>query len=212
MSILDWPDVLRAAGLDVYERPGWRTNRPLGPLHTPLRVIYWHHDGSPAGTSPGAWDWITSSYDAQNPSAQLWMDYAGRWQFVGSGIAYHAGASRYPNDWQETVGLETDHTNGEVYSPAMMDSLHRGFAAIAAHEGRGADFVTFHKIEAVPRGRKVDPYLRTDGGSADDQSTWDAELAEHRAAVQAIIDGRGEPAPAPAPAPLGILEWIVANA
>jgi hypothetical protein len=117
------------------------------------------------------------------------MDSAGQWRFVGSGVAYHAGVTRNPNDWHTTVGLETDHTVNEKYSQQMLDSLHRGFAAIAKHEGRNADFVTFHKIEATPRGRKTDPYLRLDNGSADDQSTWDAELAEQRGIIQGLITG-----------------------
>lgn len=207
MSILDWPDVLRAAGLDVYERPGWRTNQPLGPLRG-LRALYWHHDGSPAGPSEGAWNWITQSYDAAQPSAQLWCSYTGQWRFVGSGIAYHAGSSRHPNDWCETVGLETDQTYNEVYSPALLDSIQRGFAAIAKHEGRDASLVTFHKIEAVPRGRKADPYLRTDNGDPFDESTWDDELAEQRRIIQGHIDGTVSAPPA---GPPGVLEWIASQ-
>lgn len=188
MSILEWPDVLRAAGLEVFERSGWRGNQPLGPLKG-LRVIYWHHDASGKGPSPGAWGWICNSYDAKQPSAQLWMDTTGKWYFCGSGVAYHAGTGRVAGDWNTTVGLETDHTKDEIYPPGMLSSIQRGFAAICKHEGRNADFITFHKIEAVPRGRKVDPYLRTDGGSADDQSSWDNELAQQRAIIQGIING-----------------------
>lgn len=187
MSILDWPDVLRAVGIDVYERPGWRTNQPLGPLQG-LRAYYWHHDASPPGPSPGAWDWITSSYDAANPSAQTWLSYDGQWRFVGSGVAYHAGVTANSSDWNHTVGLETDHTVNEGYTKHQLDVIHRGFAAIAKHEGRGADFVTFHKVEARPIGRKTDPYLSI-GRSPDDQSTWNAELNEQRGIIQAIIDG-----------------------
>lgn len=188
MSILVWPEALRVAGLSVYERPGWRTNQPLGPLRG-LNKIYWHHDASPVGNSPGAWDWITSSYDTKQPSAQLWMDYDGQWRFVGSGAAYHAGVTVNPSDWNTTVGLETDHTINEPYSVKMLDSLHRGFAAICRAEGRGADFVTFHKWEARPLGRKTDPYL---GGDPGDTSLWAGQLANQRSIVQGIINGNVE--------------------
>lgn len=187
MSILEWPDVLRSVGINVYERPGWRNNQPLGPLQG-LRKIYWHHDGSPTGSSPGAWDWITSAYDLANPSAQMWLSYDAQWRFVGSGVAYHAGVTVDPTDWHTTVGLETDHTNNEEYTALQRDVLHRGFAAICKHEGRNADFITFHKLEARPLGRKVDPYL-TMGNSPDDQSTWTAELVEQRSIIQSIING-----------------------
>jgi hypothetical protein len=84
----------------------------------------------------------------------------------------------------------------------MLWSLVKGFAAIAKHEGRNADFVTFHKMEAVPKGRKVDPYLRGNDGSPDDQSTWQDELDTCRAAIQSLIDGTGPPVE------LDVYDWL----
>jgi hypothetical protein len=104
---------------------------------------------------------------------------------VNVGVAWHAGNVRGPLTSYNSAGVETDHTTGEAYTAQHLDSLHRGFAALAKAHGRGADWVTFHKIEAAPRGRKQDPWFTP---ASNNVGNYDAELAEHRAIIQRIID------------------------
>lgn len=186
MGILSWPDHLRAAGIKVAEHNNWRSNRPLGNLpDRPFMV--WHHDGSPAGASPGALDWITNAYNSQDASAQIWVGYDGTWHFVGSGIAWHTGAvlPGMPNNYN-AVGVETDETTGETWSPALLDSLRRGTAAIAAAEGYDpGSWLHFHKTICSPPGRKSDPS--------------GLDLAAERATVRALMSGKNPVQPTPAP-------------
>lgn len=193
MSILQWPDALRGAGCSVFERPGWRNNQPQGGLSSPLKGLFWHHDATPAGSTPGGWGWICQSYDAGQPSAQLWMDIVGQWRFAGSGYASHAGVVGGSLSSKNCVGLETDHTSGENYTSAQTESLHRGFAAICKVEGRGSDFITFHKIEASPHGRKQDPWFKP----GFDYAEWQRELGVERRVIQNYIDLGGVVIPPP---------------
>ena len=187
MGILSWPDYLRAAGVKVAEHNNWRSNRPLGNL--PDRpYLVWHHDASPPGASPGALDWIINAYNAQDASAQIWVGYDGTWHFVGSGIAWHTGAvlSGMPNNYN-AVGVETDETTGETWSPSLLDALRRGSAAIAAAEGYDpASWLHFHKTICSPPGRKSDPS--------------GLDLGAERATVRALMAGKTPPRPKPGPA------------
>ena len=186
MSILNWPDHLRAAGIRVQEHNNWRNNRPLGNLPDRPKVI-WHHDASPVGPSPGALDWIINAYNRQDASAQIWVSYDGVWHFIGSGVAWHTGAvlPGMPDNYS-AVGVETDETTGEVWSSALLDSLRRGTAAIMAAEGMDPDtYLHFHKTICKPPGRKSDP----EG----------LDLGSERQTVRAYMSGRtpnpGKPTP-----------------
>lgn len=187
MSILDWPAYLRSWGVGVAEHNNWRSNRPLGDL--PSRpYLVWHHDASPAGPSPGALDWIINAYNSQDASAQIWVGYDGVWHFIGSGIAWHTGAvlPGMPNNYN-AVGVETDETTGENWSPALLDSLRRGTAAIAAAEGYDpASWLHFHKTICSPPGRKSDPS--------------GLDLAAERGVVRALMSGKNPARPVPGPA------------
>ena len=153
MALRDWPAVLAAAGINVRVHP--EVSR-LG--HGPLRDhnIVWHHDASPPGDSPGALAWMKSNFDTA--SAQVWVDRQGTWHVISYGIAYHAGAvndQRWNNS--NSVGIETDHTTGEDWPTAQLDSLRRGTAAVLRHEGKTEHALAFHKTICVPAGRKSDP-------------------------------------------------------
>lgn len=183
MSLTEWPDVLRTSPHFPYPvrvLNNFATNRPQGNLRS-LDGVFWHHDASQPGPSPGDVDWLITEYNAGRPSAQILVSYDGTWNFVGSGYASHAGTVRGKFGNPNTVGIETDHTINEQMSPRLKDSMERGLAVIANHEGRSADFVMFHKIEAIPRGRKVDPYF---SGEPNDQTHWDDELVAERGIIQ----------------------------
>lgn len=154
--ILWLPGVLRAVGLDVVEHPGWTTRglsmaRPFVP-----RAVVWHHDASAPGDSPGVPDYMIRNY--ATAAAQCWVDRAGRWHLIASGRAPHTGAVR-PGmpDNTTSIGVETDHTTGEDWPPALLASLRRGTAAILRHLGVGPDALHFHRTICAPPGRKTDP-------------------------------------------------------
>lgn len=150
------PQVLRRAGLEVIEHPGWR-ERGLGE-HRPFEVehVVWHHDASAVGDSPGVPDYMIRNFEAAG--AQIWVDRAGRWHLVASGRAAHAGTTRNDVENENSLGIETDHTTGEAWPEALLASLRTGTAAILRHIGGkpGAN-LHFHKSICYPVGRKVDP-------------------------------------------------------
>lgn len=150
------PRVLRAAGIEVVEHPGWR-ERGLG-SHRPFTVDYivWHHDASPAGDSPGVPGYMIRNFE--RAGAQVWVDRRGRWHLVASGRAAHAGSTRNHVKNENSLGIETDHTTNEDWPPALLNSLRVGTAAILNYIGQtSTKGLHFHKSICAPRGRKIDP-------------------------------------------------------
>lgn len=149
------PDVLRAAGLTVVEHDGWRSRGLAGGVFEPKAVV-WHHDASPKGDSPGVPAYMIRNFS--NGAAQLWVSRYGEWHVVAAGRAPHAGVVLPGMPGNSTsIGIETDHTTGEEWPPALLDSLRIGTAAILARLGVGAEGLHFHKTVCSPPGRKVDP-------------------------------------------------------
>jgi len=155
IRINDWPDIVRAVGIEVDIDAKFAT-RSQGELPEKsadgkgnVRIV-WHHDATQSH------EWLTSSWDKNEPSAQIWVDTNGKWWFIGSGMAYHAGAVE-PGmpDNKNSVGIETDHTTGESWPQVQVDSLRKGTAALLNAQGRGSDFLFFHK-QIAPK-RKQDP-------------------------------------------------------
>ena len=96
------------------------------------------------------------------PLSQCWVDTAGRWHLLASGRANHAGIGdgwgriRANNGNADAIGIETDHTVGEAWPPALLTSLRRGTAVLLRHLGASAgDALAGHK-EYAPA-RKIDP-------------------------------------------------------
>lgn len=161
------PGVLRAAGVAVSEVDGWQARGHAGDLDrefTPCAVLV-HHDGSAAGPTPGEWVYLRDGFDSDVDNhfdAQSWVDRNGVWHVIAAGRAQHAGAGigwgAIPANLgnQFSLGVETDHTTGEDWPRAQLDSLARGCAAIC--RARGWDprtAVAGHKEYA--KGRKTDP-------------------------------------------------------
>lgn len=159
-------DVLRAAGCEVVEYPGWKTRgrpRSSGPF-TPLGVI-WHHDASAKGASPFMAEFIAERGrppEVPAPLAQCWVALDGTWWVLAAGRANHAGTG---TGWgavgrdfgnTKTIGVETDNTSGEPTPKAMYDALVTGTAAILRHLDRQADDSLMGHKEYAP-GRKIDP-------------------------------------------------------
>lgn len=153
-------DVLRQAGLEVVEVPGWQSRgRPeaFGPV---LGVIC-HHTG-PTGSIASAVELIKDGRpDLGGPLSQLLLDKDGTFHVVAAGRCNHAG----PGRWQGAtsgntnfVGIEA-RNNGtdELWPLAQMVAYEEGVAAILSHVGADAVMAVGHKEWALPKGRKVDP-------------------------------------------------------
>lgn len=183
MLITAYPDIVRREGLAVEVVPGF-ASRSHGEFRRNPPAIVWHHDASPAGPSPGVLDWMISNWD--EASANAWVDYNGKWWFVGAGVAWHAGAvlPGMPGNF-DAMGIETDYTVGETISWNLYDSLRRGTAAILRANGQPASDLHFHKTICSPVGRKSDP--------------WALDLAVERAAVAKLIAGGRPSLPLPDP-------------
>ena len=165
----DLVKVLRAAGVDAegltykygrYAGKSWKQVGWNGLGLTELRGIMWHHDASPANQpSPGALTWCM--YSELAPCASIWVDMEGKWHVYAAGLANHAGvgsSALAPNSTgnQFYLGIETDHTDGEKWPKAQVDSLRKGTAALMKHYGLDPKVaLEFHKTYAP--GRKSDP-------------------------------------------------------
>ncbi|WP_280410679.1 peptidoglycan recognition protein family protein [Nocardia asiatica] len=157
------PDVLRAAGLEVREYPGWR-DRGHGDFGTIWGVVC-HHTGSFGATARGI---------AEHPDlglcSQLHLDSDGVYTICGVGIAWHAGMGAYPglptnNANQCTIGIEAANDGGgrpglphrESWPDAQYDAYFRGVAAILDHLGQPATHAIGHKEWAGAAQGKWDP-------------------------------------------------------
>jgi len=193
MAIESWPAALRAHGIPVQLHNNFpNTPKPRGDMPDRIAAFFWHHDATPPGATPGGLSWMIDSYVKGLPCAQIWIDYNGVWHFVGAGYASHAGVVKGNLTSSNSVGAETDHTINETYPTVQLDSIRKGIAVCAIQEGRNADWMTFHKWEASPFGRKVDPWFDAE---SNDLGKWDDELGRERGIIQRYINdikGGGE--------------------
>lgn len=193
--VTELADVLRGAGLNVVEVPGWQSRgwrggtTPDGGLMGRPQGGLAHHTGTSAtagGDYPTLNTIIHGRSDVAGPLANLGLGRDGTWYVIAAGRTNHSGAvddQRYFN--AHALGVEAEHPGGAAGWPqAQYDSYVRGCAALGQHFGftwRG------HKEAAIPHGRKVDPNFDMDSFRA------------------AILLGGGfvtpatNPAPAPAP-------------
>lgn len=192
MMVTWLPDVLAAAGVRYVCEDTWPGKGDREYSVDTVKVV-WHHDASPDGPSPGALDWVKSG--SPEAWANIWVDTAGVWHLVSAKQTAHAGVTDGSASNQDSIGIETDHTTGESWPAALLDSLRRGTAAILKHQGLSAQSLFFHKQIARPLGRKQDP----DG----------LEIGAERATVQALIDEPSRPKPpTDAKPPIPPADWM----
>jgi hypothetical protein len=151
--ILWLADTLRAAGLKVYEEPGWR-NRQSRPGFDPQAVIC-HHTATGPEVADGAVRrlLVVGRPDLPGPLAQCGLRRDGTWDLIAAGRCNHNGYGRFGND---SIGVEAyNDGRGEPWPAVQLDSYQRGVAAICARMGWGPGRVLGHR-ESDP-GRKIDP-------------------------------------------------------
>jgi hypothetical protein len=202
--VIDFPQVLRNAGLTVVEVDGWATRTHPGAF-TPVGVV-WHHTGG-----LNALDTVLNGRsDLAGPLANLYLDKLGTFYVVAGGVAWHAGpgSQKVLDDVQNNippagdasvlglidnclignhmfVGIEVENlgTVNDPYPPVQLAALIVGTAAICKALGVPATHCIHHREWTA---RKVDMSYRGD----------------LRSEVAAIL------APAPAPTPPDVLEGV----
>lgn len=164
MSDPTWlPEVLRNAGLEVHEYPGWR-DRGHGDFGNIWGVIC-HHTGSFNETPRGI-----AEHPSLDLASQLYLSPDGVYTVCGAGIAWHAGEGSYPGlpdnaANQYTIGIEAANDGGGApgephrfgWSDAQYNAYVRGVAAILDHLGQPASHAIGHKEWAGAAQGKWDP-------------------------------------------------------
>ena len=183
MKALWLADVLRAAGLQVVEQPGWK-QRGRGDF-TAIRGVVCHHTAGPLkGNAPSLGIVTKGREGLPGPLSQLVLGRDGTYFVVASGKSNHAG----PGKWQgviagnsQMIGIEAENTgllNDQPWPPVQMDAYIRGVAAILNQIKADAVMACGHKEYAQPKGRKSDP-------------TFD--MVAFRAAVEQAMTGKAIP-------------------
>lgn len=159
-------DVLRAAGLDVVEYPGWRERTAKLGTKTTWGVLC-HHDAvaarpSRARITPGI---IAHGHaDLSGPISQLLITDDCKVHVIAAGRANHAGVGLIPGTLYTSgnahlLGIEVNNDGvGEQWSAPLLETYLTTVAACLRHLGLGAERAIAHKEFALPRGRKIDPF------------------------------------------------------
>jgi hypothetical protein len=161
MMLTDLADVLRAAGLEVIEEPGWKT-RGHGQMIDVLGVTC-HHTGGLKDLST-----IVNGRDLglptelKGPLAHLFLARDGVYHVVAAGLCWHAGESRsatMTNSHRIGIEAEAKGVPGTIgdWPKVQMDAYARGCAALAKRYRFGVVQVLGHKETCAPLGRKTDP-------------------------------------------------------
>ncbi|MFI6762706.1 N-acetylmuramoyl-L-alanine amidase [Micromonospora sp. NPDC050417] len=202
MARLLWlPEVLRAAGLTVYEQAGWRTRG--SDSIDPRGLICHATAGSATSTDAGEIRvLLEGSTTATPPIAQLYLSRSGAWTVIASGRCNHAKIG-----WAgplkglgnpSLIGIEAQNDNkGQAWPVAQLDSYQRGVAAICRHMGWTAARVAGHK--------EHQPYEGRPKGETSSKSDPTFDMDAFRTAVDALLDQPTESTPALA----GGRRWII---
>lgn len=157
-------DVLRAAGLDVVEFPGWRRRGHGG--FADIRGVMVHHTGADTATAAS----IAYGFpELAGPLSQLHIARDGTVTVVAAGAAWHAGDGEYP--WlpagtgnRHTIGIECANSGTSPTAPHRLDwpdaqyfAMVDSCAAIHRHLGQPPSRTIGHKEYAGRAQGKWDP-------------------------------------------------------
>lgn len=153
MARVSWiPKVLRDAGIEVVEYPGWR-GRGVDRLNP--QGIVCHHTATARTSNDEAIARLLRDGrpDLKGPLSQLGLDRRGRAWMIADGRANHNGYGTWGND---SIGIEAYNTGtGEPWPAQQIDAYTRICAAICRHLGWPSTRVKGHR-ETDPK-RKIDP-------------------------------------------------------
>ena len=188
------PQVLRDAGLTVYEEEGWET-RGTGTFD-PIGVM-WHHTATPPSWSSRQLTnlLVRGHASLRGPLCQLQLNRDGVYIVIAAGRGNHAGNGSWPTirlGNTQTIGIEAANDGvGEPWPQEQVDAYIIGTAALLKYMGQPVQNVLGHK-EWAPS-RKIDPR--------------GLDMDEMRSKVQAVLDSPGgEPGSSVPDLPPG-LEW-----
>ncbi len=164
-SLLWLPQVLRDAGLEVLEHPGWQT-RGHGDVGKVQGVLCHHTCGPLHGDLPDVSVLVDGRPDLGGPLCNLGLGRSGKFYMIAAGKGWHAGAGA----WQgvtdgnaHLIGIEAENTGetkgarADPWPAVQIEAYKRGCAAILRHIGASPIMVAGHKEYALPKGRKNDP-------------------------------------------------------
>lgn len=162
MMLTDLADVLRAAGLNVVEQPGWKTRSNDGNRFAGVWGILCHWTGTALaanGDYPSLNIVTNGRSDLPGMLSQLGLGRNGTWYVIGAGVAWHAGTvDRTASDNYHAIGIEAEyHPDQGAWPEVQQRSYERGCAALAEHYGVPLDQIRGHYEAAKPYGRKPDP-------------------------------------------------------
>lgn len=193
-------DILRAAGLDVVEFPGWQT-RTAGTRPKETWGVLCHHDAAPPSprrrhvTPP----LIAHGHSTlPGPIAQLCITDDAKVHVIAAGTANHAGKGRIPNTAYidgnaRLLGIEVNNSGlGEVWSAAVLDAYATTVAACLAQLGLDSSRAIAHKEYTA---RKIDPAGPWDPSwrfAGPGMSSW-AQMGRWREAVATCMAELSEP-------------------
>ncbi len=164
-SLVWLPQVLRDAGLEVLEHPGWQTCGH-GDMGNVQGVLCHHSCGPLHGDLPDIDVLVDGRPDLGGPLCNLGLGRSGKFYMIAAGKGWHAGKG----EWQgvtdgnsHLIGIEAENTGettgprAEAWPEVQMNSYKRGCAAILKHIGARSIMVAGHKEYCRPVGRKDDP-------------------------------------------------------
>ncbi|CAF1179070.1 unnamed protein product [Didymodactylos carnosus] len=168
--LADLADILRNAGLNVVEEPGWKT-RGHGPMSSVKGILIHHTAGAATRDFPSLAVVRDGRPDLAGPLSQLGLGRSGTWYVIAAGLSYHAGKtindSIYGN--ANSIGIEAEgtgvpaDTTGHKYWPEVQwQSYVQGVKALQAAYGVPTAQVLGHREAASPAGRKSDPNFSMD--------------------------------------------------
>lgn len=166
---LTWlPGVLRAAGLNVVETPGWE-NRGHGDIGT-VQGVMCHHTSTPnpnRKNMPTLQVLIDGNGETAGPLTQLGLGLDGTYYVICAGKGWHAGASDYSSVQgisdgnSHLIGIEGEHAEGDSWPAAQMDAYVRGVAALLTYLKQPVTRCIAHK-EWTPSRRNDPSFDMTD--------------------------------------------------
>jgi hypothetical protein len=135
MNLLDLPDILRAANIEAVIEPNFTTRTGGGDIADDFAIVW--YDGLTGAA-------LTTALDQNQPAGQAWVDVAGIWHFVCSGqVAPLANSDPANPDGTKTFTVSLELATG-AHTPAQLDSLRKGTAAILKSKGKDTNSLFFH--------------------------------------------------------------------